>query len=96
MPIDDWQEGEAIILLDGSSAAMGRFRYGWNYEMNKYVGRAVIPADVIWGITKPIGFHIKADPGDSNEYWNWDAKYTKLAVSPATLVSVEDFNAVLI
>ena len=48
MDVDEYIDGMPILLLDGEEAAKSSgFRGGWNPRMHKWVGKEVIPQEVI-------------------------------------------------
>lgn len=95
MPIDEYEDGDEILLLDGSNAAC--FNLGWNPKMLRLVGKTVVPISVVRDdrghITdfmipdKECGIH---DRG----WWHWDPRFVELTRNE-TMIPVEDFNSIL-
>lgn len=97
MDIDEYIDGMPILLLDGREAAHnGGFKGGWNARMDKWVGKEVIPQEVVSdGLGHIKWFLIHDDESDNIiNCWYWDARFVEV-VGKYNQVSKEDFDSIL-
>lgn len=91
MPIDEYIDGDEVLLLDGSHAA--HFNLGWNPKMLRLVGKTVIPISVVRDDSGHITDFKIWDEEDCRR-WHWDPRFVELTRNE-TMVPVEDFNSIL-
>lgn len=94
MPIDEYIDGDEVLLLDGSKA--GNFNHGWNSRMSRLVGKTVVPISVVRDDRGHItNFRIPdKEAGYGRDWWHWDPRFVELTRNE-TMVPVEDFNSIL-
>lgn len=95
MPIDEYEDGDEILLLDGSNAA--HFNFGWNPKMLRLVGKKVVQMSVVRdGSGHITDFKIRDEEADRHDrsWWHWDPRFVELTRNE-TMIPVEDFNSIL-
>ena len=94
MPIDEYVDGDEVLLLDGSNAPY--FSFGWNPKMSRLVGKTVVPISVVRDDRGHItDFRIPDEKaGYGREWWHWDPLFVELT-KHETMIPVEDFNSIL-
>lgn len=95
MPIDEYIDGDEVLLLDGSNAE--NFNRGWNPRMSRLVGKTVVPMSVERDDRGHItNFMIPDKEGGAHNrgWWHWDPRFVELTRNE-TMVPVEDFNSIL-
>ena len=94
MDIDEYIDGMPILLLDGREAAHnGGFKGGWNSQMDKWVGKEVIPQEAVRNGLGHIEVFLIHDK-DSKCCWYWDSRFAEV-VGKYSQVSEEDFDSIL-
>lgn len=91
MPIDEYIDGDEVLLLDGSKAA--HFNLGWNPKMLRLVGKTVVPVSVVRDGSGHIT-DFKIWDAEDCRWWHWDPRFVELTRNE-TMVPVEDFNSIL-
>lgn len=95
MPIDEYEDGDEVLLLDGSDA--DDFNYGWNPKMSRLVGKTVVPMSVVRNDRGHImDFEIPDKEAGRKDrgWWHWDPRFVELT-RKETMVPIEDFNSIL-
>lgn len=93
MPIDEYEDGDEVLLLDGSDA--DDFKCGWNPKMSRLVGKTVVPMSVERDNRGHItDFMIPDKEAGGRGWWHWDPLFVELTKNE-TMVPVDDFNSIL-